>query len=91
MIAMNSLQAVFWDYPELTNWETLRQVVQDNESPAKRQWMLQRFLEHGRVIDTLNLFPLNVIMQEFSKLKLRPYTFRKWARIIEVYAQPTRE
>jgi hypothetical protein len=88
---MNYLQAVFWDYPELTNPDTIRQCLQESGNPRRRRWLLQRFLEHGRVVDTLHVFPLEMITQELPALKLRPYTYKKWKRIVEVYAQSSRE
>lgn len=86
---MNYLNAVFWDYPELTNPDTLRQYLQEVGNQSMHRWLLQRFLEHGRVVDTLRFFPLEMIAQELPGLKLRPYTYKKWKRMVEVYAQST--
>jgi hypothetical protein len=81
---MNYLNAVFWDYPEFTNPETIRQHLQEGNQRVRR-WILTRFLEHGRVVDTLKFFPLEAISRELSQLKLTPYTYKKWKRIVEVY------
>ncbi|MCK4727703.1 MAG: hypothetical protein KAT27_02160 [Desulfobacterales bacterium] len=52
---------------------------------------MKRFMEHGRVVDTLAFFRLDAISQELSRLNLRPYTYKKWKRIAEVYDQSQRE
>ncbi len=82
---MNYLKAVFWDYPEFTDSDTIRQHLTDSENGRIRRWILARFLEHARVVDTLDFFCLSDISQELPKLKLKPYTYRKWQRIVEVY------
>lgn len=86
---MNYLHAVFWDYPELTDSKILRQCLQQAGKPQLRQWILTRFLEHGRVVDTFVFFSLETIVQEFSHLQLTPYTSKKWKRMIEVYGHNT--
>lgn len=50
---MNYLNAVFWDYPELTDPETIHQHLQEPGNQRVRRWMLTRFLEHGKVVDTI--------------------------------------
>ncbi|MEA1946596.1 MAG: hypothetical protein U9N83_04765 [Thermodesulfobacteriota bacterium] len=82
---MNYLNAVFWDYPEFTDPDTIRRHLLEQENQRFRRWLLKRFLEYGRVVDTLLYFPLDTISQELTRLKLTPYTYRKWKRIIEVY------
>jgi hypothetical protein len=88
---MNYLQAVFWDYPEFTNPDAIRQCLQESENPGMRRWLLLRFLEHGRVVDTFKFFPVEVIAEEFPALSLQPYTRKKWGRILDVYAPSTRK
>ena len=88
--AMNYLHAVFWDYPEFTNPETIRRRLQESENQRVRRWMLTRFLEHGRVVDTLAFFPLATIAQELPHLRLTPYTSKKWRRMVEVYGRTER-
>jgi len=83
---MNPLWGVFWDYPELTNPEHLRQCLQDAENASLRRWVLHRFLEHGRVVDTFSFFSIEFIALELPKLSLQPYTRKKWKRLVEVYA-----
>ncbi len=82
---MNYLNAVFWDYPEFTDPDTIRRNLLKQGNQRLRRWLLKRFLEYGRVVDTLLYFPLDTISQELTRLKLTPYTYRKWKRIIEVY------
>ncbi len=82
---MNYLNAVFWDYPEFTDPDTIRRHLLKQGNQRLRRWLLERFLEYGRVVDTLLYFPLDTISQELTRLKLTPYTYRKWKRIIEVY------
>ena len=84
---MNYLNAVFWDYPEFTDPDTIRRHLLEQGNHRLHRWLLKRFLEHGRVVDTLLYFPLDTISRELTRLKLTPYTYRKWKRIIEVYDQ----
>ncbi|MBW1701702.1 MAG: hypothetical protein JRJ69_02505 [Deltaproteobacteria bacterium] len=84
---MNYLNAIFWDYPEFTDPNTIRRHLLKLGNQRVRRWLLKRFLEHGRVVDTLQFFRLDIISQELAQLNLRPYTYRKWKRITEVYAQ----
>lgn len=81
---------MFLDYPELTNPQPLRQRLQQAGKPQLRQWILTRFLEYGRVVDTFAFFSLETIMQEFSHLQLTLYTSKKWKRMIEVYDHTSR-
>lgn len=84
---MNYLNAVFWDYPEFIDPDTIRRHLSGQGNLRKRRWIMKRFLENGRVVDTLQFFRLDSISQELAKLNLKPYTYRKWERITEVYAQ----
>ncbi len=88
---MNYLNAVFWDYPEFTNPETIRQHLQKQGNQRVRHWILRRFLEYGRVVDTFTFFRIETIAQELSQLHLTPYTCKKWKRIVEVYGQTSRK
>lgn len=87
---INPLCAVFWDYPDFTNQEYLRQCLQQPTDPGMYHWMLQRFLEHGRVVDTLQFFSIEAIAAELPRLSLQPDTVKKWRRMVEVYAPATR-
>ena len=88
---MNHLRAVFWDYPEFTDPDTIRRHLEGRGNKRVRRWLLHRFLEHGRVIDTLSFFSLKFIEEEFSNLSLQPYTRKKWRRMLEVYAPSSRK
>ena len=83
---MNYLKAVFWDYPRLTDPEYLHDFIKKNRDSARvYRWLLRRFLENGRVVDTFQYFPLTEIAAHISKLRLSPYSKKKWTRIIEFY------
>ncbi len=88
---MNYLKAVFWDYPQFTNSKNLRKFLQENKNFRVYLWALNRFLEYGRIVDTLNYFQIKEISEQLPKLKLTPYTFKKWKRIIEVYGRSHRK
>jgi hypothetical protein len=85
--AVKYLDAVFWDYPEFTDPATIRWHLDKQGNQGVRRWLLTRLLEHGRVVDTLAFFPLKTISAELSDLNLRPYTHKKWTRILDVYGQ----
>lgn len=87
---MNYLQAVFWDYPEFTNPDTIRRYLTEPGNERMYRWILKRFLEHGRVVDTLTFFRLETIAQELPRLRVTPYTNKKWNRILEVYGHASR-
>lgn len=84
----NSLKAVFWDYPVLTDEEAVREFV-ENAHRAKDydsyRWILSRFLERGRVVDVKKLFTWGEIRIALPHLKLTHYARKKWARMLEVY------
>jgi len=81
----NHLKAVFWDYPEFIEMKYLKNYISKNKSNESFFWIMQRFIEHGRVVDTLNYFNLLEIAKNIHLLKLSPYNRKKWSRIIEVY------
>jgi len=85
---MNYLKAAFWDYPEFADPEAIRAHLGEKDGGGLRRWLLARLLEHGRVVDTLEFFSLDTISRELPQLRLKPYTIRKWQRIVEVYGQP---
>lgn len=88
---MNYLNAAFWDYPQFTDRDTLKKYIQDNKNSGLYLWILKRFLEHGRAIDAINYFGLDEIIKKLNELKLKPYTYHKWERIIEVYGKSDRK
>ena len=88
---MNYLNAVFWDYPELTDIKKLKKFIEDSKNKDSYFWILTRFLEHGRVVDTLHFFSLKEISENIQKLKLSNYSAKKWKRLIEVYGAPGRK
>lgn len=84
---MNYLKAAFWDYPQFTDIENLKKNILESKGSKVYLWILKRFLEHGRVIDTLNFFSCEEISNQLPKLNLQPYTYKKWRRITEVYGK----
>jgi len=85
---INYLKGVFWEYPQFTREEYVLQTLER----ARRQkdievyrWMMRKFLEHGRVVDTLRFFPIDEIAEHLGELRLSPYIRRKWQRLVEVY------
>lgn len=85
---MNYLKAIFWDYPSLTDSENLKKFIQEHSNSERiYMWLLKRFLEYGRVVDTLEYFPIKIISEQIPGIKLTPYSLKKWKRMIEVYGK----
>jgi hypothetical protein len=82
---MNYLRAVFWDYPKFIKMKYLKDYINKNKNNKGYFWIMQRFIEHGRVVDTLTFFGLQEISKNLQELKISPYNRKKWSRIIEVY------
>jgi len=82
------LQAIFWDYPKFTNKKKLTDLLKKNRDKEIYLWILNRFLEYGRVVDTFNFFDINEIANNLNKLKLTDYSQKKWSRLIEIYHTP---
>ena len=85
---MNYLKAVFWEYPQFAREEGISQTLKR----ARRQrdlelvrWMMRKFLEYGRAVDTLRFFSIEEIAEHLRELRLSPYTRKKWQRLVEVY------
>ena len=89
--AWNPLKAVFWDYPELTDQATLGPRIQEaRDSPIQDafRWYLARFLERGRVVDTLRFFRLDEIRRIMPSLRISSRAVAMWTRILEYYGNP---
>ena len=84
---MNYLKAVFWDYPQFTDKEILKNYLKQEPDKSLYLWIISRFLEHGRVVDTLQFFTINEIKENLPKLKLSDYTLVKWKRMIQLYGE----
>ena len=82
------LQAVFWDYPKFLDEKYLSETIQSKNDTDLYLWIMNRFLEYGRVVDTFSFFTLDEITKNIKKLKLTDYAFKKWNRLIEVYSAP---
>lgn len=88
---MNCLKGVFWDYPQFDTEEKVSQALSESKGQGDIQlyrWIMRRFLECCRVVDTLKLFPVRSMNEHFPVLRLRPDTRQKWDRLIEVYRAP---
>ena len=81
---MINLNAVFWEYPQYLEERFLRLSLSNNDANF-RLWVVRRFLEYGRAIDTLSLFSLRELSEFLPLLKLSEYTRKKWNRLIYVY------
>jgi hypothetical protein len=79
------LEAVFWDYPQFLDEKYLYEFIKANKNTDLYFWFMNRFLEHGRVIDTFHFFNIKEISNNLHKLKLTEYSRKKWNRLIEVY------
>ena len=87
----NPLKAVFWDYPELTNEAALGRKIQEARDSSLQdafRWYLARYLERGRVVDTLRFFRLEEIRRVMPSLRISPRAVAKWARILAGYGKP---
>ncbi len=87
---MNTLKSVFWDYPEFTDEAHLRTTIEESRSSSDLRlylWIMRRFLEYGRVVDTLQFFSVDEISEHLDKIRLRKYTAKKWRRMVEVYSE----
>ena len=84
---MNYLKAVFWDYPQFSDEKSLKNYLKKQLDKSLYLWIISRFLEHGRVVDTLQFFTINEIKENLPKLKLTDYTLVKWKRMIELYGE----
>lgn len=88
---MNTLKSVFWEYPELAEEQHLREVLQRGRAEADREmyrWIMRRFLEYGRAVDTLRFFSIEEIVTHLDELRLSEYSENKWRRLGEVYREP---
>ena len=82
---MNYLKAVFWEYPQYSERESLISILNEKSNLYLYLWIMRRFLEYGRVVDVFSYFRIEEIAEYLQKLKLTPYTLKKWKRMIEVY------
>ncbi len=79
------LDAVFWDYPRFRDEMFLRDFLERNRDNDGYRWVLARFLEHGRVVDTFRFFTAGEIAAGMDRIKISSYARKKWTRMLEVY------
>ena len=84
------LQAVFWDYPKFLDRNYLESFLRENKDPDVVNWVMTRFLEHGRAVDALAFFDIKEIARRLPSLKLSEHAAKKWQRFVEVYAYSPR-
>ncbi len=84
----NFLKTVFWDYPQLQDYNSIRSVLrnarEENDIQTFR-WALKRFLERGRVKDGAMIFRITEVRDNLNSLRLSDYAYRKWQRLLKVY------
>lgn len=80
-----NLNVVFWDYPKFRDEKYLKNYLIKNRKKEAYYWVMGRFAEYGRVVDTLALFSIEDISTNLGKLKISEYSLKKWKRLIEVY------
>ena len=85
---MNYLKAAFWDYPQFTEEEFVKSFLKESKGSKVYLWILTRFLEYGRVVDSFRFFQLQEIAEFLPKLRLTSDTLKKWQRLIEIYGNP---
>ena len=83
---MPRLDAVFWDHPELADEAKLRVFLSQNSGTPTFLWVLARFVEHGRFVDTIQFFDLSEIRRLLPQTRVSTYARNKWARFFEIYA-----
>jgi elongation factor P--beta-lysine ligase len=80
-----NLKRVFWDYYEFQDENKLLQFLKENKhNEYVYLWIMSRFLEYGRVVDTLKIFSLEEIEKNIDKLKISERSKKKWKRILEL-------
>ena len=67
--------------------ESLKNYLKQKQKKSLHMWIMSRFLEHGRVVDTLKYFTINEIAESLPELKISSYTLIKWKRMIELYGK----
>ncbi len=67
---------VFWDYPKFRDG--------DKKEQSAYYWVMNRFLQYGRVVDTFSFFDIKEISTELGNMQLPEYALKKWKRLIEV-------
>ena len=84
----NFLKAVFWDYPQFQDYNSIRSALQNTRGKNDIQvfrWFLAPFLERGRVKDVAMIFSIVEVRKNLNALRLSDYAYKKWRRLLEVY------
>ena len=86
---MNYLKAVFWDYPQFTEEEVVKSSLKESKGSQVFLWIMTRFLEHGRVMDSFRFFKLQEIARIFTKTKAYFTHHEKMAKVDRNIWQPS--
>lgn len=87
-MSKNCLKAVFWDYPELCEPEAVEKAIKNAKERTDTQtlqWLMARFLERGRVRDTVLLFRPKEVRDMIKVLRISPRAKKRWERLLQVY------
>jgi len=73
-----NLKRVFWDYDEFQDENKLLQFLKENKhNESVYLWIMSRFLEYGRVVDTIKIFSLEEIKENIDKVKISERSKKK--------------
>lgn len=84
----NYLKAVFWDYPELCEPEAVEKAIKNAKERTDTrtlQWLMARFLERGRVRDTVQFFGAQEVQDMIGDVRISPRAKKRWERLLQVY------
>lgn len=87
-MSQNYLKAAFWDYPDLCDYEGVRNMLEkarDENDIRTVHWIMSRLLERGRIIDTAFFLRPKELKKELAHIKLSPRARKRWERLLEVY------
>lgn len=87
-MSKNYLKAVFWDYPELCEPETVEKAIKnarERTDTQTLQWLMARFLERGRVRDTVCFFGAKEVQDMIKDLRISSRAKKRWERLLQVY------
>jgi hypothetical protein len=79
------LMAVFWDYPRFRDEIFLKHYLEEKKGQSAYYWVMNRFLQYGRVVDTFHFFKIQEIADNLGTLQLPEFALKKWTRMVEVY------
>ncbi|NOX89167.1 MAG: hypothetical protein GXO77_09075 [Calditrichaeota bacterium] len=81
----NFLKAVFWEYPQFRKEDILLKKSRLKKDIDLLRWLMIRFLENGRVADTIKYFSMDEIAQHLPQLRLSCQKRKEWSGLTELY------